>query len=368
LFSRNWAVFANTRPRIGMTLALAIVLPWYVVMVVQHGRAFTDFALGHEVVERMLSEASFGAPPRGFFYYFKIWPGDAAPWSALFVASIGWIAWRWSSLDRAARHAVVFAAAWFISVFLVFSLSRSKVPHYVLPAYPAAALLIGVFVDRLADTRDDALWWGVPMAVVAVASILAAAATGLFLDVLTPGDTIVKWLVPGVFGVGAAAIGAAIWKRSLVPAVYALTGMLAAVFALIGVFVVPRIIEPFKPMPLLARQAAEFSQRDAPIGLLGRYGLSSLIYYSRRHVVALDGDDQTVMFLSTNPGAVCVMPMSDFERLAPRLRGFDRIAVGEEFNVRIERLLERQRTPGRLWVLVGQSDVANTARQRLSKS
>ena len=367
-FSRNWALFARTRPLIGMSLALAIVLPWYAVMVVQHGRAFTDFALGHEIVARMLSEASFGAPPRGFFYYFKIWPGDAAPWSALFVASIGWIVWRWSSLDRAARCAVVFAAVWFISVFLVFSVSRSKVPHYVLPAYPAAALLIGVFVDRLADTRQDALWWGVPMAIIAAASILAAAATGLFLDVLAPGDTVVKWLVPGVFGIGAMAIGIAIWKRRLVPAVYALTLMLATVFALSGVFVVPRIVEPFKPMPLLARQASEFSRRDAPIGLLGRYGLSSLIYYSRRHVVALDGDDQTVMFLSTHRGAVCVMPMSDFERLAPRLHGFERIAVAEEFNVRIERLLERQRTPGRLWVLVGQPEAANTARQRPSKS
>jgi len=357
-FSRNWSVFGRTRPLIGMAIALAIALPWYVVMAVQHGRAFTDFALGHEIVERMLSEQSFGAPARGFFYYFKIWPGDAAPWSAVFVASVGWIAWRWSSLDRGARQAVVFAAAWFISVFLVFSVSRSKVPHYVLPAYPAAAVLIGVFVDRLADTHDDALWWSVPMAVVAVASILAAAATALFLDVLAPGSTIVKWLVPSVFAIGAAAMAGSIWKRTLMPAVYTLTGMLATVFALIGVFVVPRIIEPFKPMPLLAREATQLSQRDAPIGLLGRYGLSSLIYYSRHHVVALDGDDQTVMFLSTHPGAVCVMPMSDFERLAPRLRGIDRMAVAEEFNVRIERLLERQRTPGRLWVLVGHPGVA----------
>jgi 4-amino-4-deoxy-L-arabinose transferase-like glycosyltransferase len=367
-FSRNWSVFGRTRPLIGMAIALAIALPWYVVMAVQHGRAFTDFALGHEIVERMLSEQSFGAPARGFFYYFKIWPGDAAPWSAVFVASVGWIAWRWSSLDRGARQAVVFAAAWFISVFLVFSVSRSKVPHYVLPAYPAAAVLIGVFVDRLADTHDDALWWSVPMAVVAVASILAAAATALFLDVLAPGSTIVKWLVPSVFAIGAAAMAGSIWKRTLMPAVYTLTGMLATVFALIGVFVVPRIIEPFKPMPLLAREATQLSQRDAPIGLLGRYGLSSLIYYSRHHVVALDGDDQTVMFLSTHPGAVCVMPMSDFERLAPRLRGIDRMAVAEEFNVRIERLLERQRTPGRLWVLVGHPGVAKTPRPGSSKS
>jgi predicted membrane-bound mannosyltransferase len=81
-------------------------------------------------------------------------------------------------------------------------------------------------------------------------------------------------------------------------------------------------------------------------------GFSSVIYYSRRHVIALDGDDDTVVFLSAHPGAVCVMPMTDFERLAPRLRGFDEIVVAEEFNVRIERLLQRHRTPGRLWVLI----------------
>ena len=354
-FSRNWSLFARTRPLIGATIALAVVLPWYVAMVVQHGRAFTDFALGHEIVERMLSEESFGAPARGFFYYFKIWPGDAAPWSVLFVASVGWIAWRWPSVDRAVRQSVIFAAAWFICVFLLFSLSRSKVPHYVLPADPAAALLIGVFVDRLADTHDDVLWWGVPMAIIALASSATAAATGLLLDVLAPGDTMVKWLVPAILAAGAAAIAVAILKRALVPAVYALTCMLAAVFALIGLFVVPRVIEPFKPMPLLAREATISSKADTPIGLLGRYGLSSVIYYSRRHVEALDGDDDTVKFLSAHRGAVCVMPMTDFERLAPRLRGFDKIAVAEQFDVRIERLLERQRTPGRLWVLVGPS-------------
>ena len=364
---RNWSLFPRIRPIAGMMLTLAIALPWYVVMVVEHGRTFTDFALGHEILQRMMSEESF-APTRSFFYYLKVWPGDAAPWSVLCLAAAVWFVWRWSALDAATKEAVVFAAAWFISVFLLFSLSRSKVPHYVLPAYPAAALLIGIFVDRLADRRDDALWWGVPMAAVALVSIAAAGATGLFLQVLAPGDTFVKWLVPAVFAAGGAAILVATWQRRLLPAVYALAAMLATVFSLIGVFVVPRVVEPFKPMPLLAHEAAEFSKANAPIGLLGRYGLSSLIYYSRRHVVALDGDDATIAFLSTHPGAVCVMPMSDFDRLMPRLQGFDRIAVAEEFNVRIERLLERKRTPGRLWVLVGHSAVANTSRAGAPKS
>jgi 4-amino-4-deoxy-L-arabinose transferase-like glycosyltransferase len=360
-FRREWSLFPRIRPIAGALLALAIFLPWYAAMVIEHGRTFTNFALGHEIVQRMLSEESF-APTRSFFYYFKVWPGDAAPWSVLCFAAAGWTAWRWSALDGGTKTAVLFAAAWFLSVFLVFSLSRSKVPHYVLPAYPAAALLVGLFVDRVADGRDNTLWWGVPMALVAIATIAAAGATGLFLQVLAPGATVVKWFVPGVLGAGGAVIAIATWKRALVPAVYALTSMLAVVFALIGVYVVPRIVEPFKPMPLLAREAAEYSQADAPIGLLGRYGLSSLIYYSGRHVVALDGDDATVAFLSMHPGAVCVMPMSDFERLVPRLNGFDRIAVAEEFNVRIERLFERQRTPGRLWVLVGHAASAKASR------
>ena len=261
-----WSLFGRVRPSLGMMFALAIALPWYVWMVVQHGRAFTDFALGHEIVERIISEDAF-APTRGFFYYFKVWPGDAAPWSALFVASVGWIAWRWSSLDNATRQSIVFAASWFIAVFpsvLALTLEGAALRASRLPRGGA---VIGVFVDRLADTRDDARWWGVPMTIIALASIVAAAATGLFLDVLAPGDTTAKWLVPGVLAAGAAAIAAATWKRTLVPAVYTLTFMLAAVFAVIGVFIVPHVIEPFKPMPLLARQAAEYSQRDAPIRL-----------------------------------------------------------------------------------------------------
>ena len=48
-----------------------------------------------------------------------------------------------------------------------------------------------------------------------------------------------------------------------------------------------------------------------------------------------------------------MLPAGDFERLSPRLPSTVRVvASAEEFNVRFERMLERQRTPGRVWVLV----------------
>jgi 4-amino-4-deoxy-L-arabinose transferase-like glycosyltransferase len=160
---RDPQLITALRPVAGGAIALAIALPWYLAMVMLHGRAFFDFAIGHEIVARVLTQSST-VPVRGFLYYFKVWPGDAAPWSLLFVASVVWTAARWRRLDASTQRAVLLSLTWFVSVFVLFSLSKFKVPHYVLPAYPAAALLIGIFVDRLAQPAVGPWWWRVPMA------------------------------------------------------------------------------------------------------------------------------------------------------------------------------------------------------------
>jgi len=152
--------------------------------------------------------------------------------------------------------------------------------------------------------------------------------------------------------------------RRVVATVYSIAFTLALAYALIGVLVVPRAIEPFKPMAVLGREAGRQATDDVPIGLLGRYGFSSLVYYSHHNVRLLDDADAAVDFLSRHGSALCVMLASDFEQLAPRLDGVEILARGEEFNVRIERLMERRRTPGREWVLVRRSEAAATSGRR----
>jgi hypothetical protein len=197
------------------------------------------------------------------------------------------------------------------------------------------------------------------MVVVALVSTVTAALTALFFDVVASDAPLrVRWLVPGALVIGAVAVACATWKRALGSAVYAVTGMLAVVFALIGQFVLPRVVEPFKPMPLLAHEAVRRSHPGAPLGFVGSYGLASVVYYAHRHVQPLGDDDSTVLFVTTNADALCVMPLSEFQRIAPRLQGIGVIAMAEEFNVRIERLLERQKTTGRVWVLVGRATSA----------
>ena len=351
--TRQWTLVRQARPVAGPLVALLVAAPWYLAMIALHGRAFIDFAFGHEIVARVLSESTF-ADPRGAFYYFKVWPGDAAPWSLLFVAALGWAALRWRELDAAARRPLVLALTWFATVFVLFSLSRSKVTHYVLPAYPAAALAIGVFVARVGQRTSDSAWWRVPAAIIAVALLGAAVLMARSIDVLMPGAGVAATgIVPAVLGAGALLIAAAVWRGAAVRAAVALGATLAIAFAAIGSVIIPGAVEAYKPMPRLARAAAPLIEPGERIGLLGRYGASSLIYYSRHDVEWLEGEDAAVAFLRRRPRALCVMPAAEYERLAPRLPGVRIVDEAEEFNVRIERLRERQRTPGRRWVLVG---------------
>jgi 4-amino-4-deoxy-L-arabinose transferase-like glycosyltransferase len=354
---RDWRLITGVRPLAGLAVAAAISAPWYLAMSIMHGRAFIDFAIGHEMVSRVLSESSF-APVRGFSYYWQIWPGDAAPWSLLFVAAVIWAGYRWRTITPNARKAMGFALAWFVCVFLIFSFSQSKIPHYILPAYPAAALLIGIFLDRMADKPEDAAWWRVPMCVVAVGCVaLALVLLRSMPALMAEASTTTRLLMPMLLVGGGLAIGIAVWRRSAVGAACSLALALSIVFAVIGSVIVPTAIEPFKPMPKLAREAARLTDPGEPIGLLGMYGAASVIYYSQRRIQHLEDDDIAVSFITRAPHAVCLMPASDFERLKLLLPSSIRVvASGEEFNVRLSRLIERKTTPGRRWVLISRQE------------
>ena len=357
---RQWPLVTQVRPLGGLALATLIAAPWYLLMAAMYGRAWVDFALGREIVARAVSEGF--TPSRGFFYYVKVWPGDAAPWSVLFVAALAWLALRWRTLDDSVRRPVVFAMTWFGTVFILFSLSRSKLAHYIIPTYPAAALVIGIFIDQIARRPMEARWWRVPMIVVAATAIVAAGVLAWSLDVLMPGASWPERRLVSIVLAGGGVMVALLAWRSAVLAAVSLSVTLAATFAVIGVVIVPHAVEGFKPMPRLARAAEPLAEPEARIGLVGAYGASSLIYYSHHNIHWLGDEASTMTFLTTRPHALCVMPATQFERLAPHLPPNIRVVdSAEEFNVRIERLMERKRTPGRTWVLVANGNAESTS-------
>ena len=136
----------------------AIVAPWFVLM--EHRNpGFLNFFFIHEHLQRYVSSNEHGWGP---WFFIPIVIGGTWPW--IFFAPLGWSSMRGgdgsksgeaptsptSSTDRR-RSAASFLAIWFIVIFVFFSIPRSKLGTYILPALPPLAIFAGYGLSRLSS-------------------------------------------------------------------------------------------------------------------------------------------------------------------------------------------------------------------------
>jgi 4-amino-4-deoxy-L-arabinose transferase-like glycosyltransferase len=119
-----------------LLLLIAIAAPWYVVILAKEGQAFIDgFIMKHNV-------GRFSGPVSGhagsLFYYFPVLVVMTLPFTALIAP----VAMRLRAIWRDELQA--YLLIWFAFVFLFFSLSGTKLPHYVLYGYTGLAILMAV--------------------------------------------------------------------------------------------------------------------------------------------------------------------------------------------------------------------------------
>jgi 4-amino-4-deoxy-L-arabinose transferase-like glycosyltransferase len=129
---------AALRPRWGVPLALALVLPWFAAIeVATHGRFLADAAGGDLAGKVTGGDDSHGAPPGYHLLALSV---------ALFPA--GFVALRAIPATWRARRepAVRVLLAWLVPAWLVFEAAPTKLPHYPLPLYPALCLLAARWV------------------------------------------------------------------------------------------------------------------------------------------------------------------------------------------------------------------------------
>ncbi|AZO43711.1 glycosyltransferase family 39 protein [Mesorhizobium sp. M7D.F.Ca.US.005.01.1.1] len=177
-FERDWRWLLKLKLVRGVALVLLIVLPWVVLITWKSGGAFLQDAVGKDMVAKVASgEESHGLPP-GFYmltYSLFMWP------FGLIAVGAGLQALNRLRDDPRLR----FCLAWYIPFWLVFELIPTKLPHYVLPAYPGMALLIGWLLtlppqEANAPLRrwQDWLWWSTAFGLAVVSLGLAAVCIG----------------------------------------------------------------------------------------------------------------------------------------------------------------------------------------------
>lgn len=163
----------------GVPLALLVAAVWYGPVIARHGWTFVDeFFIQHHFA-RFVSDKYHH--PQGFYFYVVIILMLAVPWTAFFVK--GLLAarpsdWRTASVESRAR---VFALAWMLAPVIFFSISKSKLPGYILPALPGAMLLVAERLTRFINDEKESGAMRVTGAILlalALGAIVYAAQTG----------------------------------------------------------------------------------------------------------------------------------------------------------------------------------------------
>ena len=124
----------------GMPLALAVSAVWYGPVIAKHGWTFIDeFFVQHHFARYVSNKYHH---PQPIYFYPAIILLLSLPWTPFLVeALVKARRWAWRGADGVSVVRV-FALAWLVFPIVFFSFSGSKLPGYILPALPAAALLI----------------------------------------------------------------------------------------------------------------------------------------------------------------------------------------------------------------------------------
>ncbi|MBP2630754.1 MAG: arnT 1 [Firmicutes bacterium] len=128
----------------GLAIVLLISAPWYFVMYQLHGMDFINTFLGFHNITRFLSPEH----PSGtnWYYYIPVLIIGFFPWSMYLMQAV-----KTGIENRSSKegNTLLLLLCWAMSVLVFFSISQTKLISYILPMYPAIALLVGWYIDRL---------------------------------------------------------------------------------------------------------------------------------------------------------------------------------------------------------------------------
>jgi 4-amino-4-deoxy-L-arabinose transferase-like glycosyltransferase len=312
--------FADTawamRPLTLIAVVLSVALPWYVLVGIRTDGAWLRDFFGTENLSRFRS-AMEGHDGWVIYYIPAILVG-LFPWS-IFLPVAGWFAVRNSIMSGPRRPAYLFLLCWAGVWITVFSFAGTKLPSYVLPAYPALALICAVFVDDWLTRPVCVPRWLMQSAWIALILVGAGLMVGLPLAARTylQGDEMIALvgLIP-LFG----GLLCVYWFRRQQPRhVIASLGITAVAFSATifgGVAVRASRHQNSESLIEIARRVS--SDGDVELATF-RHAESSLVFYAGERVSRFGEVENARQFFETNPSGFLITNDEAFDKLSGHL-------------------------------------------------
>lgn len=294
-------------PRV-LLLLLGLVLvagPWYALVAAEtKGLWVREFWTKHNAGRALNVMEGHGGPV--VYYLLVLLPG-LLPWS-VFVGPALWDAWarRADEEGGAARKYLMTWAAVYVAFF---SLASTKLPNYVLPAYPALCLLLGHWARRWLEGEaplpawlERAGLWALGLAGVGITAGMLIVGSARSVEALTHW----AWL-GGALLAGAAAASLCLDRLWREGAAWSVTLAGLCFVALVGGGALPALNGLKSAAHLAAALPEDHRRREVRLAVSG-YLQPSLVFYSRREVTSLAEPLEVAAFLDQPLPAYAFLP------------------------------------------------------------
>jgi 4-amino-4-deoxy-L-arabinose transferase-like glycosyltransferase len=311
IYKRQLRFLAEMQLGWGLLIFLAVAAPWYILISLKNPDYLEYFVLKQNIGS-FLSQQS--RHPKPFYYYIPVLMGGFFPWS-LFLPLALWRAVR----AKAALHGdgLIFALIWFGVIFVFFSAATSKLRTYILPLFPAASLLVGALWYDLLHAPDAGLRKGVLISYLPFAAVMPFGLVYLLL--FPPGELtadtgiamslvyfLSAWLAGWVILSGGLVI-----KKKYKAFIGALTAMVATLFVLVLIYIVP-LLGPLVSCKQLALKLDNLMPPGESIRFYHR-AMASFLFYTNRTGEVLQNPQQLKGYMDSRKTVYCVFKEDDWQ-------------------------------------------------------
>ncbi|MBE9129623.1 MULTISPECIES: ArnT family glycosyltransferase [unclassified Coleofasciculus] len=333
-----WQILREMWFFLGSILVLALALPWYVLVTLANGSEFIDSFFGYHNIARFTTVVKDYDHSQPWYFYILVVLVGFVPWSCYLPVAIArlrfWQRNRWRSSPRSAQLGL-FALFWFAGIFGFFTIAMTKLPSYVLPLIPAAAILVALLGSDLCTSiskgqKRQPLFLVCGVINVLLSLVLAGAI--FYSPDIIGYDPAAPNLTERLQASGLPLRGGAIWGATAVAAAIALLKQrwwrwlgvvnLIGFVAFLMVVVTPAsfLMDEARQLPLrqLSAIAAQVERPGEELLMIG-FKKPSVVFYSQRPVNYFDEDHKGIAYVekkaTTQPNPPSVLILLDSKKL-----------------------------------------------------
>jgi 4-amino-4-deoxy-L-arabinose transferase-like glycosyltransferase len=326
VIAEGWRAAWGLRPLTALVVVLVVAGPWYVLVHERSGGAFGADFIGIHHVQRFLEPMEGHRGP--LFFYLPALLVGMFPWSMFAIPTALDTARRLRGA-AAGRATAMLLVTWLATWIGIFSLAQTKLPNYILPAYPAAALLVALFLVEWMRSPTPASGRWMQIALGLLIGIGGATAVGCLmaptfrvgeqnlLEMATAAESAAGILRLAAWSGGIMAAGAAacLWliargRRPATLVAYCGTAVALAVFLFGYVAVAAGRLQPAGELVRIMR--ANGATDSTPLGQC-RYSQPSLVLYGGRRVEPCRDAEGCRRFFREHPDGMLVVRVADHE-------------------------------------------------------